>query len=577
VAKLDVLLNQSGEVVLGHGQSSARLDELSATTKQFDRWRADFSRVAAAVRRHLRQRERAGPSDAPGNGPLVSATLLDPLARLSEQLDRLQRRLDGAAGGLAQQLRSVEQAAEQLDEEVRQLRMLPVAEAFHGLERTVRDLAAAANKAIDLVIQGGEVALDRTVIELLKTPLLHLVRNAVDHGIESQAERVSSGKPSRGRIVVAAVLRGDRVSVRVQDDGRGLDLEALREQVRRRGLPEPYDDAELARLIFLPGVSTARLVTDVSGRGVGLDVVRSQVEALRGTIDVTFEPGRGAGFTLTVPLTLTTMRVLMVQSAGQIFGLPVVQIERLLRVGIDEVASVGGRSVVMLNGSALPLVSLAKILGLGEGEQPLSRKVPAVVLIAAGQRIGLAVQALLEEREVLVKSLGSRIKRLRHFSGTTIRPDGRVALLLSAMALVETALAQPAGGAVLPTPSPAAVRKRLLVADDSITTRTLIKTILEASGYEVAAAADGAEAWQLLQDKNFDLVVSDVDMPRMDGFALTETIRGSKRFRTLPVILVTALESDADKVRGMQAGADAYLKKSAFDQRNLLETIRRLL
>jgi len=365
--------------------------------------------------------------------------------------------------------------------------------------------------------------------------------------------------------------------VAVSDDGRGLDLEALRRQLRKRGLPEPADDRELARAIFLPGLSTAPLITDISGRGVGLDVVKSRVEALHGTVDVSFVPGRGTRFGLAVPLTLTTLRALLVGAAGQTFAFVGTNVQKLLRLDPARLRSVEGRPMLASDGPPLPVAWLAQTLGLrGQGAAEPDGKAPALVVAAGEHRLVFVVDEFLAEQEIVIKSLGARIRRVPHVSGATILPSGRIALVLNAANLVRSALAR-APVRVAQAGAPAPPRKRILVADDSLTTRTLEKTILESAGYEVLVAADGQAAWQLLQERGADLLVSDVEMPRMDGFALAEAVRGSRRFRELPVVLVTALESDQDRARGIAVGADAYLAKSAFDQKNLLETIAQLL
>jgi two-component system chemotaxis sensor kinase CheA len=443
----------------------------------------------------------------------------------------------------------------------------------------VHDLAQAAGKEVDLHIEGGAVELDRSVHEGLKDPLRHLVRNAIDHGAEPPAERQAAGKPARARITVAAVLRGSQVEVTVADDGRGIDLEGLRRQADKRGVEVPRDAEELARLVFRPGLSTAPLITDVSGRGMGLDVVKSRVESLHGTVAVAFTPGRGTSFTLAVPLTLTTLRALLVSVGSQTFALADSHVRRLVRVDPTQLRWVEGREMAALGGPPLPVVALAELLGLPGAPPRSGARLPGLIIAAGPRQVVLVVEELLAAQEIVVKNLGARIRRVPYVSGATLLPSGQIALVLNAAHLIRRALAQTPGrgigaGVAAAAPQP---RKRVLLVDDSVTTRTLEKSILEAAGYEVAAAADGSAAWQLLHERGADLVVSDVEMPRMDGFALTQAIRESTRFHRLPVVLVTARETEQDKARGIQAGADAYLVKSAFDQKNLLETLAQLL
>ncbi|MFY0582008.1 hybrid sensor histidine kinase/response regulator [Cystobacter fuscus] len=425
-----------------------------------------------------------------------------------------------------------------------------------------------------LEVHGGALELDRSLLQGLREPLLHLMRNAVAHGVETPAERLEAGKPQEGVVTLTARLRGGRVQVVVEDDGRGLDLGAIREKARARGLPV-LDDAGDARLIFMPGLSTTEAVTSVSGRGVGMDVVRSQVEALRGNVDVSFVPGQGTRFVLDVPLTLSTLRVLLVLVSGQTFAVAGESVERLLRLDPGDVRRVEGRQLWAGPEALLPLSTLAQVLGLPAGTP---RPHPSALLLSAGEvHAVLGVDEVVAEQEVLIRGLGPRIRRARHVSGMAVLPDGRLAPLLNAPSLVRAAEGRTAAVGLFPVAAAPTARRRVLLADDSMTTRALEQSILEAAGYEVLACSDGQEAWERLQAEGADALVSDVEMPRMDGFTLTEAVRGSPRFGRLPVVLVTARSSDEDKTRGLQVGASAYLVKSAFDQSHLLETLRQLL
>ena len=476
--------------------------------------------------------------------------------------------------------RQLDQVADLLDDAVRRLRMLPFVEACQGLDRLVRDLARASGKEVVLLVEGGQVELDRSILEGLRDPLYHLVCNAVDHGIETPDQRQAAGKLAQGRITLAAALRGTQVEVVVADDGRGLDLEAVRQQVRQQGLGEPPDERDLASCIFLPGFSTASLITSVSGRGVGLDVVKSRVELLHGTIDLSFTPGQGTRFALAVPLTLTTLRALLVEAGEQTFAWASTNVQRLVRIGPDDIRMVGGREMLVDGKSLLPMASLAETLGLPAATAASADgKRPGLIVAAAERRMAFVVDELIAEQEIVVKGLGDRLRRIRNFSGATILPSGRIALVLSAAALIRAAMSQNTG----PTPAPmqamtcSLAKRRLLVVDDSVTTRSLEKNILQAAGYEVVTAADGEAGWKLLQEQDVDLVITDIEMPRMDGFELTEAIRRSKRFHELPVILISARSSDRDKARGIEVGADAYIVKSTFDQKELLEALGQLL
>jgi two-component system chemotaxis sensor kinase CheA len=567
--KVDALLDRSGELLVARRRLRAWSNTLGSLRDLVGRWRAEWQGIERPLARFLVKKDGA-PRVLPGRAARV-------LGRAGQQLRHLDRELDRLASNVSRDGRLIGQVAGALDDSIRRVRMLPFAHACEGLERTAHDLAQAAGKAIDFVLEGGDVELDRSVLEGLKDPLLHLVRNAVDHGAEAAPARRSAGKGPRTRVRVAAVLRGAQVEVAVADDGRGLNLPALRAAAQQRGLPAPDDERELARLVFVAGLSTARQVSAVSGRGVGLDCVKSQVEALHGTVEVTSARGQGTRFTLAVPLTLTTLRALLVTAAEQPLAFVGTNVQKLLRFAPQELPAVEGRHVVVVGGAPLPVASLAATLGLAPRDPAPGDKVPAVVVAAGERRMVFTVDRFLAEQEIVVKNLGRRVRRLRHVSGTTMLPSGQLALVLNAAQLVSSALARPTGRSLTAPSAAAPARKRILLAEDSVTTRTLEKSILEAAGYEVLAAVDGAEAWRLLQEHGADLLVADLEMPRLDGLALTRQVRASPRFRDLPVVLVTAQGSEQARAAGAEAGANAYLVKSAFDQRSLLATIARLL
>ena len=580
-AKLDSLLAQSGELLVARRRLEARADQMSAMQEFATRWRSEWRVVEKSLAKRARGRGSGEAQATTSNGSAALGARAERiLLRNHEYLRRLERDLEHLALSSAEDRRAIERAALPLEEQIRQVRMLPFLDACEGLFRTVRDLAASQSKDVELVVEHGETELDRSLLDVLRDPLVHLVRNAVDHGIELPSQRAAAGKTTRAKVTVGAAVRGSWVEIVVADDGRGLDADAIRDHARRKGIPYPAEASAAMRLIFGAGFSTARMITEVSGRGVGLDVVKTQVEQWRGTVGVDSEPGRGTRFTLTLPLTLSTIRALLVETGGQTFAIPSANIERLIRVDAASIRTIEGREVVPLGETPVPIGSLTQLFGLPPRPQAArSTRHPAVVLSAAGQVAAILIDDLVTEQEVVLKPLGARLKRMKYVSGATILPSGRVAPVLAPSELVRDVVARPT--ATLLTPEAASSTpvqtKRLILADDSVTTRTLEKSILEAAGYEVLTAVDGSDAWHLLQDKGADLVVSDVEMPKMDGFSLTETIRGSKRFRSVPVVLVTALETERDRTRGLEAGADAYLPKSSFDQKALLDTIRQLL
>jgi len=563
--QLDQLLASTAQLLLAGGRVANRPEELEALHAAVVRGATVWSRTGRRLRVAL---ERAGAPPALGE----AATEMEKDLR---QLVRETSRLAAAAAGDA---RAVTYATAELADRVRRLRMRPFAEACEALPRAVRDLAVTARKEVDLEILGGDVALDRAVLDALRPALLHLVRNAVDHGVEPPAERARKGKSRRGRVTVAAALRGDRVSVRVSDDGAGLDVRGIRTQLERGGVPVPPEDHEAVRALFQGGISTRAEVTALSGRGVGLDTVREAVEQVRGSVDVTWVPDQGSTFTLACPPTLATIRALLAAVGAQLVALPTTHVERCLRLAPEEIKHADRRAVIATPDGPVPLVALAGLLP-PLVERPVAGPISAVLLRAGARRLAVAVDELVAEQEVVLRAVGRRREAYPHLSGAAVLPSGRVVLVLNPVAILDAGLGAGAGpGLTVAEPQATGpVRRRILVVDDSITTRTLEQSLLEAAGYDVLTAVDGADGWKVLQEHGCDLVVADVEMPRMDGFQLCEAIRTSKRFKELPVLLVTALESPEHRARGLEVGADAYLGKSSFDQEHLLDTITRLL
>lgn len=581
--KLDGLLAQSGELLIARRRFDGRRAELAAVQDLLANVRSEWRSADTFLKRFDRGKKSNGARREP-NDVLSTATLPrqaeSALQSTRERLEHVERALDGLFAGMTEDMRTLDRVAVSLEEQIHKVRMLPFSHACDGLFRATRDLALEQDKEVELVIAGADTELDRSIIDGLRDPLLHVVRNAIDHGIETAEQRRAAGKPARATIRVAVTLRAEQAAITIEDDGQGIDVERVKAAARKQNLALAHDDDDVLRVIFEPGFSTAASVTHVSGRGVGLDVVKTQVEAMRGSVEVATEPGRSTAFTLLLPLTVTTLRVLFVRVGSEMFALPSSSVQRLVRAARSDIGLIEGREMLLLDAAPIPVVSLAELLGSPSTAAPQAQsKLPLVITRQQNQSVALAVDELLSEQDVLCKPLGERIARMRNISAATVLPTGRVALLLRPSDLVRLGVGRaPSSRAAagFGTTSQSAAKRALLV-DDSATTRTLERGILEAAGYEVLIAVDGKSAWLLLQEKGADIVVSDVEMPNMDGFALTEAIRASKRFRDLPVILLTSLDSAQDRARGMDSGANAYLVKSAFDQTNLLETIRQLL
>jgi two-component system chemotaxis sensor kinase CheA len=489
-------------------------------------------------------------------------------------LRKLERGLDQSEENFRRGVHAVVRGSERVDDEAQRLRLVPFTEACEGLDRAARDLALSVNKPFELQIESHGVEIDRAIAQRLRDPLLHLLRNAVTHGIESPAERAAAQKPASARVRIEAALRGKAVEVVLSDDGHGFDLERIRQVARSQELDFEVSERELLNYAFLPSFSTASSVTELSGRGVGLDAVKRAIDGVHGTIEVESLPGRGARFVMRLPLTLSKLRCFFVMASGRWYALPATHVRRVLSYAHEDVTWVEGRALIKTTEGLLPLTSLAHVLGLSSEKS----KEPRALLVLAGdeRNIALLVDELGAEREVTARALPARLSGIRQVSSVTFLALGRMALVLHPQELCRRALSRPLPESARPAASDQP-KPRILIAEDSATTRAVLKSLLEEAHYDVTTAQDGEEAYNLLQQRAFDLVLSDVQMPHKDGITLTEDIRGHEQLFRLPVVLMTSLDSEADRLRGLKAGASAYLTKSAFDHPVLLATIASLL
>jgi two-component system chemotaxis sensor kinase CheA len=500
------------------------------------------------------------------------------LAWLGTQLSRMALAADQEARGLAK-------SVDGLLSGTKQVLMQPATILLEAVAQNVRELSREQGKDIQLVLNGEELELDRRVQEELRDALLHLIRNAIAHGFETPAERLAQGKPAQGTLSISLTPRdGGRAEITISDDGRGMDGARLIAEAIAKGVVNEQEAASLEQgqilaLAFQSGLSTSNGLTDLSGRGLGLAIVQEKVERLGGSIAVETAPGAGTSFRLLLPVTMAAFRVVMAMVAGQFYALPTNRVERVARIPDHAVELVDQREMVRVDGKAVGLIRLGDLLRLPGEPEPATGFRHYLVVAAAGQRIAIEVDQIVGETEILMKSLGWPLGQVSCVAGATLLPAGGLGFVLNVHDLLRSALRQdfpsrPARSlASVATPQ----RKSILIAEDSITARTLFKHVLEAAGYRVRTAVDGLEAWGLLSAESFDLVVSDVEMPRMSGFELTAKIRHDTRTGDIPVILITSLESREDRERGVDVGASAYIVKKSFDQSDLLDTIGRLI
>lgn len=485
---------------------------------------------------------------------------------------------------------------DEIQEQVRDTRLLPLDTLLDLMPRMVRDIAKKMNKKVELHIHGGDTKLDKQILEELKNPLIHIIRNSIDHGIEPPDERMVHGKPSMGQVTINARYEGNSVLIEISDDGAGINepkvlSKAIDKQLITQAQAEQLTRSEIMNIIFAPGFSTADIITDISGRGVGMDVVRRNVEKLKGVISIHSESGKGTTFRIRLPLTLATIQVLIVESHQEKYTIPVISIERLIQVELDEIETVNKREFIRLDDKMIAIVHLDDLLQqprrfqYAQNDQTLiddsaetKRKHPVIICSSAEKKVAIIVDRLIDEQEVVIKDLGRQFKRVPTVMGATILGSGELAMMLDPADLVKSAYSLNINLDSMKSVDIEDTKRRVLVVDDSITTRTLEKNILEQAGFDVKIAVNGKEAWELLQtDRNFDIVVSDVEMPYMTGFELVSHIKGASKLKHLPCILCTSLESEKDKRKGVESGANAYITKGSFNQRNLLETIERLI
>ncbi|MDC0715076.1 response regulator [Stigmatella sp. ncwal1] len=503
--------------------------------------------------------------------------VLDSLRSSANHLRDVQKKL---ADLLKEATRDGEQlnlVAQVVRDDLRDLRMVPSAQMLEPLRRTVRELGARLGKKVDLVLAGTEVRLDRRILDALKDPLLHLVRNAIDHGLETVEVRRATGKSEAGTLWVRVESRGTRIAVVVEDNGAGLSPERVRATAVKRGLLSAeaaarLPDDQAARLIFQPGFSTRDEVTATSGRGVGLDVVHATAQRLQGAVEVAYTEGQGTRFTIDLPLTLAAALGLLVRVGTNVVVVPSDVVKRVVRLAPDDVGTVAGRVVARLDGEQLSFRSLAESIGLPRLPMALdSGKVQTAMLLTLGQeRAVFAIDEVVGQQDIVVRSLGRHLKEVTHLAGAAVLDDGRLVPVINAPELLRAAS---------PTARVTAEvrRPRILVCDDALTTRFAMKALLEIAGYPVVTAADGQEAWEVLERTQCQLVVSDWQMPRLDGVGLARRIRAHPTLNRTPIILVTSLDSPEERAAGLEAGADGYIVKREVERGKLLELVRQLM
>ena len=590
---LDRLVNQAGEVSISRSKLENEVDTLRSSL-------SDFSENLTRLRRQLREVEMQAESQIASRLSVSSDREFDPLefdrfTRLQELTRMMAESVNDVASFHESLTRSVDNASNdlvlqarltrELQRDLMRVRMVPFASIAERLFRVARQSAKEVDKRVNLDIRGGAVDIDRSVLERMAAPFEHLLRNAIAHGVESRAARGAAGKNETGELLVQVAQQGNEVVIEFSDDGAGLDLPRIRAKAVEGGLllaGDEASDAQIADLIFEPGFSTAESLTELSGRGMGMDIVQSEAQSLGGRVDMFSEPGKGTRFTIRLPLTLAVTQVVLIDAGGKTYALPSILVEQVLQMkdaALDDARHSGS---VPVQGHQAALHYLPALLGDDEARPSAQRSAPVMMLRNGNERLALQVDEVVGNREVVIKNIGPQLSRMVGIAGATVLGTGDIVLILNPVALAQHLAHQPEARqryaqAVNQAQAPARPPARsIMVVDDSMTVRRVTQRLLEREGYNVLLAKDGVDALEQLQGAMPDLMLVDIEMPRMDGFDLTRNVRGGERTRDIPIIMCTSRSADKHRNYALQLGVSAYFGKP-FQEPVLLEAIAGLL
>lgn len=581
-SRLDSLIAGSDDLLTTRLFITHRSDELEELMTRFSLWRWNKTLVSSDLHRIRKFTHDRAHSVLPADLVLPLQSVMESIQYDHDFIRDIQHALSAHIRAIEQDSVALEASTSSISELIHDAVMLPVSSFLKPFSGFVREYSREMGKKVDFIIEGGEIEIDRRILNALKDPLLHLINNCIDHGIEYPDIRTIRKKPVRGIIRIRIIpLSGTKVGIEVSDDGNGINCELIRAAAVREGIitrneAEKLIDKEVIWLIFHSGLSVKPSVTDISGRGLGLAIVEETITRFGGNVSVSSVPDSGTVITLWVPIRLATLRGVVVQSGNQMYVIPMKQVRQVIRIRPDTIRSVNNRAVITVQKETIGVIQLASALGI-EG-RPFHTEgtgnIPVIILGYGAGKIACIVDRVIREQEIVIRSLGSQLRRVKRITGAVILGDGTVALVIDPIELIQEALTSEKYSPVSPgSPKP----YKVLVVEDSVTSRSLLQTILEKEGCEVLTADDGIDAFSLLKDNDVDLVVSDVDMPRMNGFTLTEKIRADSRLARVPVVLVTSLDSPEDEKHGYAVGADAYVIKSSFERRNFISLIRRFI
>lgn len=571
LSRVNKLLYLVGEMVINKMKSSAKIAQAKRLSKLSKEAQKSIFGVSEAIKREFSRQD----------GEITRL-----LSQCDAQIQKLREDTVDLYDNVSTEAFHLDPVIDELQAKMKEIKMLPLSTIVEGFPRMVRDIASQKGKEVNLQISGEETELDKKVLEGIKTSLIHILRNCIDHGIEEPDARVALGKPQYGTITVSAFHEADNVVIAIEDDGKGMDIEQITQTALKKRLVSSDDlekmtEKEILNIVFMDGYTTSPIITDVSGRGIGLDIVRRDTKTLKSQVILDTERNKGTRFTLVLPLTISIIQVLLVRIQSMLFALPMLPIAESLKINMEDVSTIEGRMAIQVREHIVPVVRLSEVLELppirDEGGKAKD-EMPVVIATSLDRRVGFIVDEIVGEDEVFIKSLGEHLGKVKNVSGASLMGTGEVVVVLDiADVIANSAFSHPGVTGERPVPKKKRKEKRILVVEDAFSTRELEKSILETQGYFVDTAVDGLDALDRMTGTKYDLIVSDIEMPRMDGFELCKTLKEKEEYKDIPVVMVTALEKEEDKRRGIEAGAAAYIVKSAFEQSNLLDTVERLI
>jgi two-component system chemotaxis sensor kinase CheA len=581
--KLDRLIAGSDDLLTTRLFITHRMRELEEMMARFAQWRWNHAMISSDL--YLLREAVAGTKKT-----TLSPDLLVPLRHMLEFLEYDREFMTYLRHDLGTHIRAteldrsaLETSTSEISDLIHDAVLVPIADILLPFSGFVREFSRSTGKKVDLIVEGEEIEMDRRILESLKDPLMHLINNSIDHGIEYPDIREERHKPERGIVRIRIVpLSGSKVGIEVSDDGAGIDCNKVRNAAVKNGIVTAREavrltDEEAIWLIFRSGLSLKPDATDISGRGLGLAIVEDTVTRLGGNVILTSQSGKGTSITLNVPVRLATFRGVVVRSGSNRYVLPMQQVRQVFRAKPDAVVFRENTPTITLNGEVISIIRLTDALGIGKYHRTseIPAQIPIVIIAYGAGQIACLVDEVLQVQEIVVRPLGSQLRRVKRITGATILGDGTVAIVLDPIELIQEAIKTDLSVSHMEQHD--MISGHVLVVEDSVTSRTFLANILEQGGHEVMTARDGMEAFAMLKEDKFDMVVSDVDMPRMNGFTLTEKIRADPRLSHLPIVLVTSLDTREDRAHGIAVGADVYMEKSGFEKETFLSVIKEML